>query len=169
MLSSFVDVWERNAQFDGEVVFKGFPAGDRSGNRFAFHSTFALTTGAEDKDGAWEFLRTLLIGRQQQLNSDFMFPVNRSIFQAQLDRAMSRPLAHPWRELPPDSMFLQEDADRLMELIENTTRVDDSLSLQVWSIVSESVWDFFNGRNTAEDAARIIQSRVSIYLAEQMG
>jgi len=31
----------------------------------------------------------------------------------------------------------------------------------------ESATDFFNGLISAEDAARIIQSRVSIFLAEQ--
>ena len=169
VLGNFVDVWESNAQFDGEVVFKGFPNSDRGGNRFVFPRTFAITTNADDKDGAWSFLRFLLIGDFQKLQSDFMFPVNRAIFQEQLDRALSRPLAHPWRELPPDSMFLQEDADRLIELIDNTTKASDSHSLQLEAIVIDSVWDFFNGRNTSDDIARITQSRVSTYLAEQMG
>jgi len=167
VLGSFIDVWESGIRFDGEIVFKGFPNSDRSGNRFVFPRTFAITTNAEDKDGAWAFLRTLLTGDFQRMQFDFAFSVNKSIFQAQLDMAMSRPLNSPWRDLPPDSMFSQEDADRLMELINTTTKVTDSHSPQMWYIVGDSVRDFFSGRNTSDDTARIIQSRALIYLAEQ--
>jgi len=60
----------------------------------------------------------------------------------------------------------QENIDMFRDVINNTTRIRD-YDETLWDIISETASDFFNGRHTAQDAARIIQSRVSIYLAEQ--
>jgi hypothetical protein len=62
--------------------------------------------------------------------------------------------------------FSQENVDMFRDTVNNITRMsyfDDTL----WNIISETALDYFNGRHTAQDAARIIQSRVSIYLSEQ--
>jgi len=62
----------------------------------------------------------------------------------------------------------QEDVDEIVALINTTTKItghggDERLR----SIIIESATDFFNGLISAEDAARIIQSRTTIFLAEQ--
>jgi len=40
---------------------------------------------------------------------------------------------------------------------------DDAL----WNVISESASNFFSGQSTAQDAARVIQNRATIYVAEQ--
>ena len=65
-------------------------------------------------------------------------------------------------------VLTQEDVDKVMTLIDATygfANVDTILM----NIIMESAEDFFNGRNSAEEIARIAQSRVSIYVAEQVG
>ena len=59
-----------------------------------------------------------------------------------------------------------DDADRFLSLlseIENVAIYDNA----VLDIISKESAAFFKGDKTAEDAAELIQSKVSIYLAEQ--
>ena len=60
----------------------------------------------------------------------------------------------------------QEEADQIIALVDSLSGFDDR-DWDLINIIREGVDDFANGRNSAEDTARIIQSRVSIYLAEQ--
>jgi ABC-type glycerol-3-phosphate transport system substrate-binding protein len=60
----------------------------------------------------------------------------------------------------------QAQADQIMALINSvsgTFNYDEALL----TIIREGAADFFTGRSSAQDAARIIQSRASIYVAEQ--
>jgi len=68
-------------------------------------------------------------------------------------------------EYPP---FTRNDADHILDMF--TRMIDSSeIDVNVLDIVWEGAEDFFNGRNTAGETARIIQSRVSIYISEQFG
>ena len=167
-LHNFIDLWVVSAMFDNDVVFKGWPRSDRSGSNFVLRPSFAITTNASDKDGAWEFLRTLLMDRAQRLHFDLQFPVSRSLFEDRLNNAMRRPLRDQWerRELPSDAKLTEEDVERFMQLMSSISRTHDGVSDELRGIVSEVVWDFLNGRNTSEEAARIAQNRVFIYVSE---
>ena len=68
----------------------------------------------------------------------------------------------------PENRLSQEEADKVMDLLNGITRMR-SFDVTIWMIVSESAGDYFNGRTTIENAVRVIQNRVSIYLAEQAG
>jgi hypothetical protein len=62
----------------------------------------------------------------------------------------------------------QEDVDEIVTLINSITKIAGHGSDErLRNIIIETATDFFNGLITAEDAARIIQSRVTIFLAEQ--
>ena len=60
----------------------------------------------------------------------------------------------------------QDQADKLKELIETTTRTlttDES----ILSIVEEQAEAFFSGQKTAEEVCRLIKSKANIYVNEQ--
>jgi len=153
--------------FGGEIVFKGWPSADRNGSRFLSHENVAITTHAADKDGAWEFVRTLLMEEHQR---DFFYglPINKAIFEEQMQRDIMEPV-----EFLRDGVIIraestQEDVDEIVELINSITKVSAHGSeWRLREIIIESAIDYFNGMISAEDAARIIQNRVSIFLAEQ--
>ncbi len=67
-----------------------------------------------------------------------------------------------------ETALTEEDADRLRDLFENRLGVpyDPAVSEDVVAIVNEEVSAFLGGLGTAEDCAAKIQSRVSIWLAE---
>ncbi|MDR2598755.1 MAG: extracellular solute-binding protein, partial [Oscillospiraceae bacterium] len=156
------------APFGGDVVFKGYPDSNRDGTSFNTSSNLAITTTCTDIDAAWEFLRIFFTEEHQRDFTPWSFPINKVVFEEKLEKAMI-PLGYSIN-IDKDTSYdveplSHEDADVIRTLINNTTKmVRDSDT--IWDLVSESAEDFFNGRLTAEEAARIIQSRVMIYLSE---
>lgn len=152
-------------QFGGEIIFKGWPAADRDGNKFVLSQCLAITTGAADKEGAWLFVRSLLT-EEFQRNLSWDFSVDKVVFEERLVKATEEYLGGHGAE----SVFTlsQDLADQLLAVTDSITRITGHGDGEVlWNIISESASDFFNGQTTARDAARVIQSRASIYMAEQ--
>ena len=61
----------------------------------------------------------------------------------------------------------QEQADQIMKLFDSVSGVMGGYDESLYSIITEGAENYFNGRGTAEEAARVIQSRASIYISEQ--
>ena len=153
--------------FGGDIVFKGWPTADRNGHTFISHDSVAITTHATDKDGAWDFIRTLLMEEHQRDLALFGFQINKVVFNEQILKDME-PMSFLHDGVLITVEPTQEDVDDIISLINSTTKIaghgsDATLGI----LITESATDFFNGLISAEDAARIIQNRVSIFLAEQ--
>ena len=172
-MGSFRSYIGGRSDFGGELVLKGFPVKNGSGNRFVLEGGVAITIGCEDANGAWKFIRTLLTESfQREFVWNDMFSVNRAIFDEGRAWAMDPANAGRTRiSWDPEISILypelsQDEADKIVAFIDSVTSVlphDEML----WNIIIESASDYFNGQRSAEDAARIIQSRASRYLAEQ--
>jgi ABC-type glycerol-3-phosphate transport system substrate-binding protein len=158
--------------FGGDIAFKGFPTNERNGNSFNTSFALAMSSTSSHKDGAWAFLRTMLM-KEWQLKSyqDFPrgFPTNKNV----LNEILSNPDYHNgvagWNDLqfetePPS----QAELEWFMSFINSIERIEYEHDALV-DMVFEGVSDYFNGLKTAEEAARIIQSRASIYVAEISG
>jgi len=160
------DLKTQQESFGGEIVFKGLPTADRSGHSFIIEDAVAITTSAADKDGAWDFVRTLLM-EEKQREQEFFFPMNKAVFNERMQKDMEPySFMQNGREIKVEPT--QEDVDEIVALINSTTKITGHGSaFALANIISESAEDFFNGLISAEDAARIIQNRVTIYLAEQ--
>jgi len=166
---SFIALYDfklNKESFGGEIVFKGWPSADRNGSRFISHDSVAITTPAADKDGAWEFVRTLLMEEHQRdyLNHN---PINKAVFEEKMRQDMEpTSFLHNGQIITVEPT--QEDVDEIVALINATTKITAHGSdSRHGNIITESATDFFNGLISAEDAARIIQNRVAIFLAEQ--
>jgi len=169
-----------NAMFGGDLVFKGFPTDSLNGNSIQFYSGLAMTTKCRDKEGAWQFMRTVLT-EDWQRNNVWGFGTNKNLFYEMLEEEMTpyTYIDHEGNEVESSKgsmgwgdfmveiwAMTQEEADQILNLINSvvgTYSQDQVLS----EIISEGAADFFSGRNSAQDAARVIQSRASIYIAEQ--
>ena len=60
----------------------------------------------------------------------------------------------------------QEQADKLLEVINTTDKVMDQNDA-IFSIVQEEAAAFFAGQKSAEDVARLVQSKANLYVNEQ--
>lgn len=144
-LSDFDYIQLLEGLFQGEITYVGYPMEDgKVGSSFAVYGGMAMTSGCRDKEGAWQFMREVLLPRSRE-NEYFypgFFPVNKEDFMAVVEQAMER--------------------DYLVD--ENGENILDEVVIQ---IVDEEVPMFFHGDKTAEQVAEIIQNRVSLYVSEQ--
>jgi ABC-type glycerol-3-phosphate transport system substrate-binding protein len=180
-VSDFWSIQRTRAMFGGEIVFKGFPTESRNGNALNINSGLALTSASAHKEGAWEFMRTILT-EDWQRTMGWGFPTNRNVFNERLEQEMTPQFwtdedgneieisrgGIGWGDGNMIEIFAmtQREADQFLEFIDSVSgmaRIDQSLM----TIINEGVADFFNGRNSAQDAARIIQNRASILVAER--
>lgn len=171
-LRCFTDLQKYRAMYGGELVLKGFPSESGNGNALIVDSGLAITTGSVSRDGAWEFLRMFLTEDWQLENTWARegFLTNRAAFDTRLANEMAE-RNHPHLfsmgnfelEILPTT---REDADQVMALIASMSGTS-GMDINLMNIIIESAGDFWEGRNSAQDAARIIQSRASILVAEQ--
>lgn len=150
-LFSAADYHNLLAMFGGEsVTLVGMPTADGSSNGAAFkpESGLALSSQSEHKAEAWAFFRFLL-SEEYQNSLSWSFPVRRSALQRQMDASLT----------PEEA----ESLTKYLERIQQTTYQNQTVS----NIVREEAEMYFAGDQTAEAAAKAIQGRVEIYLAEQ--
>lgn len=180
------------AYFSGDITYVGFPTSTGTGSMLSLGagdgSCYAVSTSCKDKGEAWNFLRSFLT-EKEQLNA-WGLPVNRSAFNKLLEEAMT-----PEYRKDADGNIMvdangeklqvskgqygradgsivniyamtQEQADQLMELITTTTKVEN-YNDSIFDIVNEQAQAFFAGQKSAEEVARLIQSKANIYVNEQ--
>ncbi len=176
---------QAEALLGGEIAYVGYPdAWGGVGSWFALSDTdaMAMTAACRDKEGAWAFLRTLLLPREDLGNWLSSFPINRRDFEYMAEEAIA---AGPDGEEKPASgavtaliqlegyddplrvkySMTREQYDRLMALynaIERSGRADPSLE----EIVHTAAGAYFAGDTSLDDAVRSIQSRAELYLGE---
>ena len=175
--------------FGGQpYTYIGYPTSSGTGNFITLSSGFGMSSSCTDKQAAWQFLRIFFTDDYQK--GQYMLPASKAAFEAKLKKEMTVEyqkddngeyvLDDHGEKIPlvkstyGDSMgntyeiyaMTQEQANKLKELVETTTRTsttDDS----ILAIVQEQAEAFFQGQKSAEEVARLIQSKVNIYVNEQ--
>lgn len=185
---SIDDLLYNDFYFGGDATYIGYPTSEGVGSMMSLTTGFGMSAKCSDKDAAWAFLRTVLSGDYQQ--NLWGLPINVNAFNKKLKEAMT-----PEYQKDAEGNYLlddegerielsrggigmadgtvynfyamtQEQADKLLEAIDTTTRVmnaNDSLL----SIIIEEAQAFFAGQKSAEEVARLTQSKVNIYVNEQ--
>ena len=179
--------------FAGQVTYIGFPTSHGSGNILYLTEGCAMSSTCADKNAAWDFLRGFLTEDYQSRDSFYSLPVNRAAFQKKLDKAMEVEyetddeghylLDENGERIPVSrggvsfssgeaamdfSLYAlsQEQADKLLAVIDSATKTVD-MNLNIYNIVKTEAAAFFAGQKSAQEAAKLIQSRARLYISEQ--
>lgn len=173
--------------FGGEVTFVGFPTMHGVGNVMAINDSYCISSSCEYKDAAWQFVHTILGDEHQR--SGYYLPININVFEEKLANAMKveyvkdidgNYILDENGERIPESKgtvfdgtgtyeiyaVTPEQAEQLREVIANTTKLAD-YDESIGKIVTEQAQAYFSGQKTAQEVARLIQSKASIYINEQ--
>lgn len=153
----------------GGIDIVGYPVSEGSGNIIVPMGYYAIAEKSKAKDGAWEFVKSLISEEYQNKVSYRMgFSVIKSVFEKDLKLRMTEDsfgsISNGFTTIEMKKLT-KEEAD----LIRNIYESADHLVMydeQIFSIVSEEVESFFAGQKSAGDVAGLIQGRVKIYLAE---
>ena len=149
-----------------ELLFP-FPSAEHSGLSMCVSSFYAMVEG-DGLPGAKRFFEFLFSETEW-----YDEPVtNREIYDAQwpVQEAHCRALLEKHRALYADSAAyptVAQDLSDWMTLLEQADHIVPTTTTEIQSVILEEAQPYFNGDVTAEEAARRIQNRVEIYLAER--
>ena len=88
-LSDFTNWQQYDLWFGGDSTMVGFPVAQGVGNAFQFTTSgYGISANCQNKDAAWQFIRTLFTEGYQDTNA-WQFPTNKASFQKKLDAAMT--------------------------------------------------------------------------------
>ena len=140
------------------------------------------------KEGAWEFIRYILEEERMHYGSSLAFlPVTKTNIRLQAEAEGESYYMYPMDRAAPNivrwngvdvpeydpsriiaATVTEADAEFVLDLLQSRPfYISTSAHERINELIDEELSAFFAGNITAEDAARRIQSRVSIYLAEQ--
>lgn len=176
---------EREAQ--AQLSFIGYPTADGSCGSFIYLARLCgVCAGTEYPDEAWEFIKYLISDEDFQNSELFTnIPLRKSVLKAHIDY-----LLDPYAQYEGKDIVIHEDGTfsvdgEYMDLIydpspylterqaENIYKLIDSAHIfyeydpNIQSIVESGAKSFFAGDKSLEACVADIQSRVSLYLAEQ--
>ncbi len=173
----------------GSVNFVGYPTVDGRGSSYAYLSTLTgITTDTPYREESWEFIKYMLSDNElQEYISLLMIPMKKSVCQETVDECL-----HPFakyegheitlnddgsfsvdgvymdQEYDPAPKISDEQAVKYNKLIEAADTLYD-YDPGIYSIIEKEAQKYFSGSCQLEAATHEVQSRVSIYLAEQYG
>lgn len=184
----------REAEFNTpDVVHIGYPTADGTSNGAQVDMTpYMITSFCEYPDEAWDFIESL-VAPEETYSSRVMggrsgFPILKtqfmqaceeeydSLFEIYFDGGMSWGTYNPeYDDLEAEmqqpgirKFFTEEDAAEMFRWFDEEVGAPaaNAVDSEITEIVNEEITSYLGGAKTAADCARIIQSRVSIWLAE---
>ena len=177
---SDMESYQMYAMMFGEpTTFIGFPSNGGSGSYIAPANAMGINVKSQNKDGAWEFIKTFIEEDYQKNSVEWYFPVLRTALDAQFEKAMTpeyeeidgEKVEQPktswgWEDFEADIYAAkQEDVDAVKALIESADGIVSS-NEEINTIITEEAAAYFEGQKSAKDVADVIQSRVKIYVNE---
>lgn len=180
-ISGITDYQMYEAMFGEPVAFIGYPTNKDNGSFISGSgASLAMSSKSKNKDGVWQFIRTMLTEDAQQQTDGYGFPIMKSALELMFEDAMEQEYyedvdGNKVKQMKTSWGYddfnvdiyaaTQEQADIVRGLIEGV----DSLyqyNEQITAIVDEEAAAFFEGQKNSKEVADIIQSRVQIYVNE---
>ncbi len=167
----------------------GFPTPDGAGSGLEVSAgrVMCITNYCAEPDLAWEFVRSVILSKRTMGGMDEELSVLRERARKMLhsltgyeivqefsgstsmsSRKSDPPLTSADLRTPGYIIdFTDEDTERIMKILdEDALRISHIVPEEVTEIVNEEISAFLGGVGSAEDCAKKIQSRVSIWLSE---
>lgn len=169
----------------------GYPImneGDRGG-KLGYSESYIITSYCENTDIAWDLIKTIVHPEYDSNRERFMYIYNCPIFKSSFDVTCNEYYEYEfelyyngsasWGPKNPDrpreldapgiiSYFTEEDAAAMKKYLNDScgSAATESIPDEITSIITEEISSFTSGVKSAEDCARVIQSRVKLWLAE---
>lgn len=178
--TSFYDInsyLSAESALKGNARYVGVPGLEGGITALELTGGLAISETCENKEAAWEFVRTVLTEEYQEDNLWNGFPTNKKVFDEMVKEAMTEDFDMEGIPMPKASWgfedmeieifaMTQEQLDKFMDLI-NSASVIVNYDEALTEIILDEVEGFFDGQKSAEETANLIQSRVSLYVSEQ--
>lgn len=177
----------------GDISYIGYPnAYGVVGSHFVLADEVAMCSACRWKDGAWAFLRMMLLPQGEDRVSTHNFPINKADFESMAKNAME-----PNYMMDDEGNYLLDENDEKILNSAIMVRIDDTLSMEIDPLLTQAEYDkimslynavdsfgyvdsnlsnivveetgaYFAGDRTIERTVELIQNRVSLYVNEQV-
>jgi len=195
-MGEFRDIQLQKAMFSGPVSYIGYPVEDGSaGSAFNTYDGLSMSSTCSDKEGAWSFMREILLphytggDREDLWRMHGGFPTNKADFEwfaemsmtpsgYQTDENGEQVLDENGNPIETSNTSYgignlnvdiyatkQEEYDQIMDLYNQVDRMS-SMDTNVYDIVNEVAGSYFAGDRSLDDAAELIQNKVTTYVNE---
>lgn len=186
-ISQFNDIQYYDYYFK-DATYIGYPTANGVGNMLNVNGGLAISSKCANKEAAWEFVRTVLTEDYQK--ELYALPTNLNAYNSLLEDAMTPEyqkdaegnillgesgekiqvsmggMGTATGEVIEFYALTQEEADKLWDVITSTTKLYTS-DEEIRNIVTEQAQAFFAGQKSAEEVAKLIQSKANIFVNEQ--
>ena len=172
--------WTEQGVYGEKVAFVGFPGSEGNNGVIYPYFQMAISKDCENPDEAWQFMRQFYTYEgQKELN--YGAPLNLQVLDERLEEAQQKPywIDDNGEKVEYDETYWIGDTEiiidpltpeRAEEVKEYVLSVDKIYYYDsgIVDIILEEAAPYFAGQKTAQQAADIIQSRVQIYVDENM-
>lgn len=143
------------------LSFIGWPTPDGScGSDASLNTQLAICSLSEHQEGCWEFIKYMLMNANTDRGIMPGYPL--LMYRPALEESIAKAMADEEARVK----MTRADADKLLDFldaIENLNEYDSA----IMDIIKSECQAMFAGDKTPEETAKLIQSRASLYVAEQ--
>ena len=178
--------------FGETAAFVGFPTGDGKGGTLLYpRNAFGITAMSQCKEGAWEFIESILepgqtermepeqVYREYSYYDDAFPSLKRSLdiiaeYAIEDDRIWAEEGHSFGGRIYDDGWVMEfhagtrEEIDAVLALVKDAKPFRSAEGDEIIKIIGEEAPAFYSGQKSLEDVAEVIQSRVRIYVNENM-
>lgn len=174
-IRTYIDMMMLKQIYGEGVEFLKYP-GDGQNQSFEVNNLYGINAKSPDRELAWEFLKFLASEEMMSQASLVGLPVNKAASQAAAQNAIEMSknvssgkgkiaLNNNGQTITLDKLITEEDVKVVQELLGKANKYNE-MDQQILAILREETKAFFEGQKAAEDTARTIQDRVTIYINE---
>jgi len=169
--------------FNDDITLVGAPSSDGKGASISLGTSFAILNDSPCKDECWNFIKGFFSDEYYEGQQYYYgLPTVTSAFEKKAEESMERPF---WvndetgeKEYYDDSYWVsdhevkidpltKEEKDYLVNYIKGATKRAGDYDEDVYKIIDDEIEAYFKGEKTAQEAADVIQNRVSILVSEK--
>lgn len=174
-----VQLYEK--MFEGDITFIGYPNKDKEGSYFNFDNPLGIYSKSDVKDGAWEFIKSLMTKEYQGKSGNlYNNPTRQDCFDM-LIKAKTTTKAYTdelgqeitplesswgWDDLEVEIKPLNEKEENLYKDLVNNTKKAGGYNSALMDIITEEAKPYFAGEKSLDETVDIIQNRVKTYVNE---
>jgi ABC-type glycerol-3-phosphate transport system substrate-binding protein len=140
----------------------------------------AISKNSANQEIAWEFVKSMISKEYQTNYIYYSIPIHKSAFEKHMESAMEKELYvdEEGNEVETAKMIYgyddieveiyaarKEQVEEYRKIVEGATTLA-TYDQQIMLMVEEEIEAFFDNKKSAEEVAKIVQSRVKIYVNE---
>ncbi|MBQ1518895.1 MAG: extracellular solute-binding protein [Ruminococcus sp.] len=181
-LSDFRDYkYTKQGIFNDDITLVGLPTSDGTGAKISFSNSLSILESSDAKDECWNFIKEFFKEDYYSGDNNYGFPSLTKFFEEKAENAMKKRTytdengkEHEiddttyinGKEIKIDPLT-EDERDYIVDYVRNAGAPGNSISEEVFEIISDSIDSYFKNEKSADEVIELINSKVSILLSEQ--